>query len=1107
MYPGSGGASARSADPADPADFTPRFSCSRFTRGWTLQELIAPPIVVFLSRDWEGLGTKDVLADVIKEITSIDPEILTHERALSDESVADRMRWAANRKTTQVEDEAYSLLGVFGITMPALYGEGCYAFRRLQEEILRRIPDQSLFAWGWDAVPFPSTPRTFEVNVDNSETFFAQSPSSFGGSSFRDRTIRATGDSVEFLELPAEEYIHTPYGIRTQFCLLPFEALNPEISFRTGWGCIGCKVPPLYLVILRSQHASDPRSLLARVGYLCRDEANVECLRVPRRFEARWEEGGLASIFTLSLDDLARIKLKARLQMKTVYLPHPQPSVVKRRPQLARDKDSLNLSLPMWARGALHIAGYTISDIQGPSEHDNHSFSFSLSHCASFNIHIHYRHFVIHHRYEYSPSIFSKYVHDIVTLEARAWIIESPSEDSSLPSGAIIRRSPPYASTTWIDEEPWATALTARTLTLIADSGDEVTLRLALDLVATSRYNIRIEVVPRPLRSIAVGASRLSRFRVRHAWESETIDYPQDVLPPDELLHTPFTLTLLGSVKRALEMKGYSAHLDQVNRFHPSLGSSYSYSLRLTLSSGADNDSAIVVKYFHTLKGTWWTAGTSESSKIKQLLVVARVTLESSISDDNSETTVQDGPHVVIWTNAEDGASLFGQSLLEKQVDLTTSSGDLFTLHLAFPYAWPRFDYYLYADIEPDPPYLLRARDLELSPCPDILSGDVPYTLDRAHESVCLTLPADVKRTLQEQGYQVRFESLSDEGGTSANDVRHVLTLFHIDDGVTIAIEYSHTLTTRYPEPNSNLSARKLLSNYPFLLAEPRADSGSQCQQQLTLQACVRTSQLPSHRIQDGALEPSRVVDQATITTATVEWDALRDNVWGTSQGLGWPWRLSRKVITFTLPTGRELVLRLAFALVWCSEYCLIVEINPQIPLLQSSPTDSKGDAPSVSNNELEVSTSNGHQSLPQSSGLSQSAEANEEPPLVDPGVAISEGSPVWSRERVEDAENSVLGERSVVGAVAKTQGDVGEDRDTSGGDGDVMRDKLTQTDSGQAQESRTDEMGDARDYPECLEQPVPSGSGEVIRIGTLVALSYAVFIGSCIVDKLYFEC
>lgn len=125
------------------------FRTSRwFSRGWTLQELIAPRCLVFMSSEWTYLGTKASLAPLLSEITGIDVEVLTFRRELRQVSVARRMSWASKRETTRVEDEAYSLMGLFGITMPTIYGEGRKAFRRLQEEIMKQSPDQSLFAWG-----------------------------------------------------------------------------------------------------------------------------------------------------------------------------------------------------------------------------------------------------------------------------------------------------------------------------------------------------------------------------------------------------------------------------------------------------------------------------------------------------------------------------------------------------------------------------------------------------------------------------------------------------------------------------------------------------------------------------------------------------------------------------------------------------------------------------------------------------------------------------------------------------------------------------------------------------------------------------------------------
>ncbi|GJN77985.1 hypothetical protein PLIIFM63780_001478 [Purpureocillium lilacinum] len=123
-----------------------------FTRGWTLQELIAPRKVLFYGGDWAQLGTRVSLKGLIREVTGI-PEQLLAPRDFNDErldafSVAQRMSWAAARVTTRPEDVAYCLLGIFDINMPLLYGEGrAKAFKRLQEEIIKSTEDESLYAW------------------------------------------------------------------------------------------------------------------------------------------------------------------------------------------------------------------------------------------------------------------------------------------------------------------------------------------------------------------------------------------------------------------------------------------------------------------------------------------------------------------------------------------------------------------------------------------------------------------------------------------------------------------------------------------------------------------------------------------------------------------------------------------------------------------------------------------------------------------------------------------------------------------------------------------------------------------------------------------------
>lgn len=121
-----------------------------FTRGWTLQELIAPKYVMFYDRNWSFIESRGALKSLLKQITGLPEELLTNEHAIPAEffSIASRMSWASGRATTRPEDRSYSLLGLFRVNMPLLYGEGgINAFRRLQEEILKVSKDLSIFAW------------------------------------------------------------------------------------------------------------------------------------------------------------------------------------------------------------------------------------------------------------------------------------------------------------------------------------------------------------------------------------------------------------------------------------------------------------------------------------------------------------------------------------------------------------------------------------------------------------------------------------------------------------------------------------------------------------------------------------------------------------------------------------------------------------------------------------------------------------------------------------------------------------------------------------------------------------------------------------------------
>ena len=106
-----------------------------FTRGWTLQELIAPMSVEFYSKEGEFLGDRSTLERRICEITGIPAQALRGS-PLPGFSISERMTWASRRATTRQEDQAYSLLGIFDVNMSLIYGEGREnALRRLREEI------------------------------------------------------------------------------------------------------------------------------------------------------------------------------------------------------------------------------------------------------------------------------------------------------------------------------------------------------------------------------------------------------------------------------------------------------------------------------------------------------------------------------------------------------------------------------------------------------------------------------------------------------------------------------------------------------------------------------------------------------------------------------------------------------------------------------------------------------------------------------------------------------------------------------------------------------------------------------------------------------------
>ena len=211
--------------------FTPFESSKWFTRGWTLQELIAPPIVEFYDTFWSEIGTRSSLQNRLRSITGINTDVLTGGNPLR-YAVAVRLSWAARRKTSRLEDQAYCLFGILGVNMPLLYGEGKRAFRRLQEEMLRVDEDYTLFAW--DA--FSPTETLLASSPSEFETFTPVLDWVSGELSDEDRVFRRDHLlKTCFSVLPPPED-HSPPQLTSRGCRLSLPLLCYEK--RSWYGCI-----------------------------------------------------------------------------------------------------------------------------------------------------------------------------------------------------------------------------------------------------------------------------------------------------------------------------------------------------------------------------------------------------------------------------------------------------------------------------------------------------------------------------------------------------------------------------------------------------------------------------------------------------------------------------------------------------------------------------------------------------------------------------------------------------------------------------------------------------------------------------------------------------
>jgi hypothetical protein len=242
----------------DAANFEAKFTTSRwFQRGWTLQELLAPNQMVFYGRSlgsWILLGDRVSLQGQISMCTGISADYLKGAQNLHTASIAQKMSWAAGRKTTKEEDIAYCLLG-----LPLLYGEGTRAFMRLQEEIMKISDDQTIFAWmqgptkqaicDFEPVDFASLrtherrevsiegpePETMISWVDSSHGLLAHNPGAFSRSGGVVRCGHFEGKVVP--------YEMTNRGLSVSLHLMPLSDNHWENLFVAGIEC--CREIPV----------------------------------------------------------------------------------------------------------------------------------------------------------------------------------------------------------------------------------------------------------------------------------------------------------------------------------------------------------------------------------------------------------------------------------------------------------------------------------------------------------------------------------------------------------------------------------------------------------------------------------------------------------------------------------------------------------------------------------------------------------------------------------------------------------------------------------------------------------------------------------------------
>ncbi|KAI1349672.1 HET-domain-containing protein [Xylaria sp. FL0043] len=240
-------------DPHEPSSVF--FNSRWFTRGWTLQELIAPHNLKFFYSNWTVIfettresreriqfdpyepdfSKADSFLDTIASITGIEDwhmySLHTMDITLKHVSVATKLSWVSRRSTTRTEDMAYCLLGLLDVNMPLLYGEGHRAFLRLQEEFLKKSFDSSILLWGFGLDR--SDIQNFGAGFNPS--CLASTPRLFYG--FRNIALVESDHLLD--SRPGEIWALTPYGLRVELPVLQVDARSKVYLCVTDYTTLG----------------------------------------------------------------------------------------------------------------------------------------------------------------------------------------------------------------------------------------------------------------------------------------------------------------------------------------------------------------------------------------------------------------------------------------------------------------------------------------------------------------------------------------------------------------------------------------------------------------------------------------------------------------------------------------------------------------------------------------------------------------------------------------------------------------------------------------------------------------------------------------------------